>query len=64
MSNPNSLADLVLKTSPEERDLGGLIDEQLKFHGHWQQVVSKVNLSLGLLKRTITSRSRTVFLRL
>ena len=64
MSDPNSLASLVLKTSPEERDLGVLIDEQLKFHGHWQQAVSKANSSLGLLKRTITSRSRTVFLRL
>jgi hypothetical protein len=64
MSNPNSLADLVLKTSPKEIDLGVLIDEQWKFHSHWQQAVLKENSSLGLLKCTITGYSCTVFLRL
>ena len=43
-------SDIQLQTSHEEQDLGVLVDEQLKFHGHWQQDVLKANLSLGLLK--------------
>ena len=39
-----------LKNRAEERDLGVIIDDKLKFHSHVQHVVSRASSSLGLLK--------------
>ena len=34
------------------RDLGIIVDGQLKFHSHTTQVVSKANRLLGLIKKS------------
>ncbi len=44
----NPKADIVT----EEKDLGVLIYEELKFHKHVSAVVSKANLILGIVKQT------------
>jgi len=53
-----------IKSSPEERDLGLLVDQKLKVT--WQRVLSaqKANCILGCIKRSVASRLREVILSL
>ena len=64
MWDPEKQTRIDLQTHSEERDLGVLVDNQLKFHSHMRNVVSKSNTGLGLLKRSIANRSPKVFLKL
>ncbi len=41
-----------LESVTEEKDLGVLIEEELKFHKHVSAAVSKANETLGIVKRT------------
>ncbi len=41
-----------LESVTEEKDLGVLIDDELKFHKHVSAAVSKANQTLGIMKRT------------
>ena len=59
-----SNSDPPIKTSTEERDLGVIVDSLLKFHANTIKSVSQANTNLGLIKRTVTSRSPLVFLKL
>ncbi|XP_065570193.1 uncharacterized protein LOC136033328 [Artemia franciscana] len=64
MYNSKTSSTVLIPTSSSGRDLGVLLDDSLKFHEHTAQAVSKANANLGLLKRTVSSRSSTVFLKL
>ncbi len=44
-----------LESVKEEKDLGVLIDEELKFHKHVSAAVSKANQTLGIMKRTFNT---------
>ena len=48
----------------EEKDLGVVIDCNLKFHGQCSAVINKANRLLGLIKRTFLTLSEDVFLSL
>ena len=64
MYNGKTSSTALIPTSSSGRDLGVLLDDSLKFQQHTVQAVLKANATLGLLKRTVSSQSSTVFLKL
>ena len=51
-------------SSEAERDLGVIVDKELKFTVNTQATVDKALQTLGIIKRTITSRSPMVMTKL
>uniref|UniRef100_M3XHM8 Reverse transcriptase domain-containing protein n=1 Tax=Latimeria chalumnae TaxID=7897 RepID=M3XHM8_LATCH len=65
VNNPKRLYHLnnqKLESTDNEKDLGIIIDDKLKFSHHSNMAVSKANKMLGIIKRTITSRKMEVIL--
>ena len=57
--NPNrtyDLNDVILEVSDHEKDLGVIIDDNLKFRTHAAAAIKKANRTLGIIKKSYTSR--------
>ena len=58
------LQDNFLSAVSDERDLGLIVDYQLKFSSHAKSVSSSANKTLGIIKRTISSQHPRVLMKL
>ena len=57
-----ALNDLPIEAVPEDRDLGVLVDEKLKFDSHAAIAASLANQTPGKIKKTISSHSPGVMI--
>ena len=53
-----------ISAATEDRDLGLIIDNKLKFTSHTEMIVGKASQRLGLIKQTISSRVEHTLLKL
>ena len=53
-----------LEETEVEKDLGVYVDNKLSFHQHVNTAVNKATRILGVIKRTVTSRSKNIVKRL
>ena len=51
-----------IKKVEEQKDLGVIINNKLKFVPHIQAMVNKANRNLGIIKRTFKYLDKSVFL--
>ena len=59
-----TIADSILKVVHNEKDLGVIIQEDLKVSEHCSEIVKTCNRILGMISRTFTSRSKVIILKL
>jgi hypothetical protein len=59
-----SINNSVLKNSSNERDLGIIIDQSMKFSEHCNRIVNSANSVLGMIRRTMSSKSKKIIVRL
>ena len=64
MASQYILNDKKLKESESERDLGVIIDKNLKFSDHCNKVANTANVTLGMIRRTINCKSKSIITRL
>ena len=62
LRNSGEDSTVTLDETSEEKDLGVLIDNQLKFSKHTQSIVADANKILGLMKRSFEELNKDIFL--
>jgi len=66
-NNPGSeykLGDKALRVSDNERDLGVIVDKNLKFSEQCKSVAGKANSTLGMIRRNVVSRNKNIITKL
>ena len=61
---PYRLGNVILKDSEKERDLGIIVDKTMKFSEQVNSAVGKANDMLGMIKRNITCKSKSIVTKL
>ena len=56
------MSNHTLETTSEERDLGVIVTNNLKFAGHCQSACQKANRVLGMIRRTISYKTPEILL--
>ena len=64
VNNSYVLGNQELKSSNKEKDLGVIMDSTFKFSEQCNAAVKNANRTLGLIKRTIKSRSKGIIVKL
>ena len=59
-----NLGDCEIEKTSQEKDLGVVVDKQLKFQQHIYSSVKKANRKLGLIRRSFTHMDKDMFLTL
>ena len=59
-----TIADSILKVVHNEKDLGVIVQEDLKVSEHCSEIVKTCNRILGMISSTFTSRSKIIILKL
>jgi hypothetical protein len=56
-----SLGDTTLETSKDEKDIGVIIDDELKFSKHMSEKINKANKVMGIIRRTFIYLNEEMF---
>lgn len=55
------MGETTLEDATEEKDLGVIVDDQLKFDQHFELIVNKANRTLGLMRRSFVNIDKEMF---
>ena len=55
---------VVLRNVKQEKDIGVIVDEQLKFEDHMYEKIKKANNVMGLIRRSFIHMDEEMFLKL
>ena len=58
------LQDTTLDKVEQEKDIGVIVDDQLRFHRHISEKVTKANNVIGIIRRSFTHLNEEIFLKL
>ena len=58
------LHNTILEEVEEEKDIGVVVDDQLRFHKHISEKVTKANNVMGIIRRSFTHLNEEIFLKL
>jgi ribonucleases P/MRP protein subunit RPP40 len=58
------LGDKLLKTTVKEKDLGVMVDSNMKFSEQCNSAIRNANSTLGLIRRTIKNKNKNIIVRL
>ena len=56
--------DITLRNVKQEKDIGVIVDDQLKFEDHTYEKIKKANHMMGLIRRSIIHLVEEMFLNL
>ena len=56
--------DIILRNFKQEKDIGVIVDDQLKFEDYMYKTIKKANNMMGLIRRSFTHLDEEMFLKL
>ena len=59
-----NMDDVILRNVKQEKDIGVIVDDQLKFEDHMYEKIKKANNMMGLIRRSFIHLDEEIFLKL
>ena len=59
-----NMDDIILRNVKQEKDIGVIVDDQLKFEDHMYEKIKKANNMMGLIRRSFIHLDEEMFLKL